>query len=395
MKDNLRRPEPQQFRVLATSGWFEPGFRGGGPIRSVAHIVDTLSDQTDLCLITRDRDLGSAKPYPGCSGRWTRRGRSQVFYLNVRRAGQWFRLWRQLRSIPFDLLYVNSLWSPVFTVIPILAVRLKLIHTAKILIAPRGELSPGALSLKTRKKLLFLKWWAPLLRRANVAWHASSEREASEIKVIFPWAYIAVNQPQVSLPDEALPPAGGTGGPARLVFIGRISKMKRVDLTLLALRDLSEPVEFDIYGPVQDARYWSKCERLMARLPANVHATYRGELASADVRRTFSRYEASVFPTLGENFGHAIAESLSASCPVFCSDQTPWTEVLEAGGGNVVRNLTAEELGRVLRRFVTLTPAERLEARKAAGRAYRSWRHETIAPNILEDARLARFVTPR
>jgi glycosyltransferase involved in cell wall biosynthesis len=395
MTGDVRRSELGRFRVLVTSAGFEPGFRGGGPIKSVAHIVDSVSDETDLYLVTRDRDLGSARPYPGLAGRWMRRGRSQVFYLNTHRPDQWLRLWRRLRSVQFDVLYVNSLWNPVFTVIPVTAAQWHLIRAAKVILAPRGELSPAALSLKARKKSLFLRWWAPVLRKVNLLWHASTEREGSEIKAVFPWADVAVNLDQVSLPDEPLPATRAHEGPARLVFISRISPKKNLDLTLTALRGLSQPVEFDIYGPAEDARYWSKCQSLIARLPSNVHVQYKGELAPADVRRTFSGYDAFVFPTRGENFGHVIAESLSASCPVLCSDETPWSEVLKAGGGAVVRHLTAEDLGAELQRFVALTPAERLEARQAAGRAYRSWRLNSVGPNILEEVRLTGSETRR
>lgn len=390
MTDDLRAPEPGRFRVLVTSAGFEPGFRGGGTIKSVANIVDSVSDETDLCLVTRDRDLGSSRAYPGRSGRWMRRGRSQVFYLNTHRPEQWLRLWQHLRSVQFDVLYVNSLWSPVFTVIPVTAARWHLIHAAKVIVAPRGELLRGALSLNSRKKRFFLKWWAPVLRRLNVLWHASTEQEQFEIKALLPWADVAVNIDRVSLPEEPLLPTRAPEGPARLVFIGRISPKKNLDLTLTALGSLSQPVEFDIYGPVEDARYWSRCQSLIGRLPSNVLVSYKGQLTPAEVRRTFSDYDAFVFPTRGENFGHVIAESLSASCPVLCSDETPWSEVLEAGGGAVVRHLTAEELGTELRRFVALTPAKRFEARQAAANAYTSWRrHSTGGPNILEEARLA------
>jgi glycosyltransferase involved in cell wall biosynthesis len=394
MTDDLRQSEPGRFRVLVTSAGFEPGFRGGGPIKSVAHIVDTVSDETDVYLVTRDRDLGSARPYPGRSGRWMRRGRSQVFYLNTHRPGQWLRLWRHLRSGQFDILYVNSLWNPVFTVIPVTAARWHLIHASRVLLAPRGELSQGALALKARKKVLFLRWWGPVLRRANVLWHASSEREELEIKALFPWAAVAVNQDQVSLPDEPLPATEGHEGPVRLVFIGRISPMKNLDLTLSALAGVSETVEFDIYGPVEDVRYWSKCQSLIGQLPSTVVVKYKGELASWDVRRTFSGYDALVLPTRGENFGHAIAESLSASCPVVCSDKTSWSEVLEGGGGVVVRPLSVEALGRELQRFATLTPTQRLEARHDAAKAYVGWRRRgTIVPNILEETRLTELAT--
>src|SRR5205809_941771 len=154
----------RKFRVLASCGGFEPGFRSGGPIRSMARIVDTVSNETELRVITRDRDLGSSNPYPGLSGRWLRRGRAQIFYLDTHRIRHWLRLRRELSMIPFDLLYVNSLWNPVFTLIPIVALRLGLISARKVLISPSGELDPGALSLKTKKKRLFWKLWGPFLK---------------------------------------------------------------------------------------------------------------------------------------------------------------------------------------------------------------------------------------
>ena len=42
MTDQLPHTNITPLRVLATSAWFEPGFRGGGPIRSIASIVDSV-----------------------------------------------------------------------------------------------------------------------------------------------------------------------------------------------------------------------------------------------------------------------------------------------------------------------------------------------------------------
>jgi glycosyltransferase involved in cell wall biosynthesis len=378
------------FKVLATCAVFEPGFRGGGALRSVAHIVDTISEHIDLALITRDRDLGSPDPYPGLSGRWVSRGHARVFYQNIGDAAQWWRLWRELRATTFDVLYVNSLWAPAYTVIPIFAARLGMIRARRVLVAPRGELSPGAMSLKARKKRLFLKWWRPFLKRMDVVWHASTDREALDISAVFPWARVEINQDQVSLPEAPIRATAANKGPARLVFIGRVSVKKNLELTLSALRSLLGQVEFDIYGPVEDTGYWTRCQSLISRLPTNVNVRYRGELAPADVCRTFARYDAFVFPTLGENFGHVLAESLSASCPVICSDQTPWTPVLEGGGGAVLRELTAGCLGRELERIAGMTPTERLRARQVAGAAYQAWRRSADNSNVLEQIRLTR-----
>jgi glycosyltransferase involved in cell wall biosynthesis len=269
-------------------------------------------------------------------------------------------------------------------VIPVLAARLGLIRVGSVLLAPRGELSPGALSLKSRKKRLFLTWWGRLLKDMDVVWHASSDKEDAQIRAVCRWASVAVNQDQVALSREPLPTPSAHAGPPRLVFIGRVSPMKNVDLVLHALRDVSGAVEFDIYGPLEDAAYWSCCRVLIARLPAAVKVRYRGELAPGDVCRTFSAYDAFVLPTKGENFGHAIAESLSASCPVVCSDQTPWTAVLESGGGSVVRELTAQALAEDLRRILAMTPDQRVHAKLRASDAYRAWRDRVTGGNILD-----------
>lgn len=376
------------YRVLATSDVFEPGFRGGGPVRSVAHLLDTVSAQVEVKLMTGDRDLGSPRPYPGLSGRWVERGRAHVFYLDVRHIGQWLRLYRRLQRSTFDLLYVNSLWSPLFTVIPIVAVWLGLIRAKDVLIAPRGELCTGALSIKARKKRLFLGLWRPLLKRINVLWHATAEEEAADIRAVFPWAVIKIASVQVALPAEPLPPILHNKA-ARLIHISRISAKKNLLLVYRALCTVSQPVVLDIYGPVEDQKYWAQCQALAELLPGHVQARYLGALPPAQVRATFGLYDAFVFPTLGENFGHIIAESLSASCPVICSTETPWTSILKGGGGAVLEALTPECLGVEIDRVGAFAPVERFEMRLSSGRAYRLWREGADGTNILDIARQA------
>ncbi len=380
------------LRVLVTSTYFEPGFRGGGPVRSVARILDSAADGIAATLVTGARDLGAARCYPGLSGRWVARGRTAVFYLDIRHPGHWWRLLRSLRGTVFDLLYVNSLWAP-FSIAPIVASTLGLLRVRQILIAPRGECSAGALSLKARKKRLFLAGWNRLLRRRQVRWHASTEREAADIRRLFPWARVEVNQNQSDLPTVATPPPprsqpAGRDGPARLVFVGRIAPMKNLAAVLEALALVRGRLDLDVYGPVEDADYWRHCQALMDRLPAHVRAAYRGELAPEEVRGTFAGYDAFALLTLGENFGHVIAESLSASCPVLCSDRTPWTAVLEGGGGSVIRPPTPAALAARLEELAGRTPEDRYRDRLRAGFAYQRWRDGLDGVNILDQVLL-------
>ncbi|GHJ09119.1 hypothetical protein TPA0907_34860 [Micromonospora humidisoli] len=375
------------YRVVATAGVFEPGFRGGGPIRSLRFILDTLPGDLDVTLITRDRDLGSSAPYPGLSGRLLRRdGRSAVFYLNPWAPRHWARLVRHVRARPVDLLYVNSIWS-LFSVLAILAVALRLARVGAILVAPRGELSPGALAIRATKKRVFLALWAPLLRRLRVRWQACSGLEERQIRANLPWAQVMVNGNESPIPADPPPPVVAHDGPLRLVFVGRISPMKNLRTALEAVAGTTRPVEFDIFGPAEDPHYWSRCQRVIATMPGHVRVRYLGELAAADVMPTFSRYDAFLFPTLGENFGHVILESLASGCPVVCSDNTPFSDLIADTGGMVVRPATAADLSRVLDLLADRTPAERAEAKATAGRRYRHWRQRHRELHVLAHAR--------
>jgi glycosyltransferase involved in cell wall biosynthesis len=372
-------------RVLVTCATFEPGFRGGGPARSVSQIIDSAPTNLDLVLVTRDRDAGSREPYPELSGRWVARGRAAVFYLDTRSALQWLRLTAELRHERITLMYVNSLWDPYFSLVPMILSVFHILPVQAVLLAPRGELSVGALTLKARKKRWFLRVWRPLLSHMNLTWHASTEMEAGDIRAVFPSANAVIISSDRTV---AAPAAAGTPqvhhGLPKFVYIGRICVMKNLHVAIDAFAVVPTPATFDIYGPLEDSSYWSSCKQKIVALPDHISVTYRGELAPDQVVPTFGLYDALVFPTLGENFGHVIAESLASSCPVICSDQTPWTPVLEAGGGQVVRDLTPAALGVVLARWATMSSAEIAVARDAARAAFLEWFGQQDRSNVLD-----------
>ena len=92
-------------------------------------------------------------------------------------------------------------------------------------------------------------------------------------------------------------------------------------------------VEFSIYGPIEDRDYWQRCQDCIQDLPSNVQVSYCGECARDDIEATYGAAHAMILPTLTENYGHSIVESMLAGCPVIISDQTPWTSVKEYGAG--------------------------------------------------------------
>ena len=168
--------------ILTFVGYYLPGYKGGGPIRTLANVVDRLGDEFQFKIITADRDFGDEKPYPKIDvNGWNRIGKADVFYMSpTRRSLKDSR--KLLCSTEYDILYLNSFFSPHFTIKPLLLRRLRLISDRPIIIAPRGEFSPGALGLKSLKKRVYLLVAKPFGLYRGVVWQASSEHEEDDIR---------------------------------------------------------------------------------------------------------------------------------------------------------------------------------------------------------------------
>lgn len=316
------------------ASFYLPGHKAGGPIQSLANLISQLGDEITFRVVTADRDLGDTFPYPGITaGQWCPVGKAQVRYLapEDRTIGS---IGRILSETPHDLLFLNSFFDPKFTTLPLLARRLNLAPRKPVLLAPRGEFSPGALALKACRKRGFMSVARLAGLYRQVHWLASTEQEAADIRRAFGGARISI--------ASDLPAANGArhrrqprtlGAPLRAVFLSRISPMKNLDYALRVLGEVRVPVVFDIFGPKEDTDYWRRCEALAAKVPDFVKVSYRGSLTPPEVIETLAQYDLFFLPTKGENFGHVIAEALLAGTRVLISDQTPW------------RGLAASEVG--------------------------------------------------
>src|SRR5690606_28454876 len=133
--------------VLILLPSYLPGFKAGGPVRSIANLVDSLGAEFDFRILCLDRDLGEAGPYRDMvSDRWMRVGHAMVHYASPALCGP-LGLSRLIGTTPHDILYLNSFFSPRFTIAPLVARRLGLVPRRPAIIAPRGEFSAGALML--------------------------------------------------------------------------------------------------------------------------------------------------------------------------------------------------------------------------------------------------------
>jgi glycosyltransferase involved in cell wall biosynthesis len=364
-------PARERTRVAVLVDYYLPGFNAGGAIRTVANMAAQLADELDFRVVTRDRDFTDTAPYAITDpDGWVMTEGTPVRYLGpgAHSAGSVGAAITEARP---RVLYLNSAFSPVFTVRPLVLRRMGRLPRVPVVVAPRGELSEGALSLKRGKKVAYLRAARALGLYRGVLWQASSDLEAAEIRRWFgAGARVAV------APDLRERPAGGPPPPApkrpgelRVAFLSRIAAKKNLAGALELLAGVPGDVRFTVYGPVDDAAHWELCRRRIAELPGNVTVEHAGPLRPEQVPGALAGHHLFLFPTLGENFGHVILEALLAGLPVLTSDRTPWGGLAAAGAGWALPLEDADGFRAVLAEYAGLSAAEHA-ARSAAARAY-------------------------
>ncbi|MFI5181871.1 MAG: glycosyltransferase [Thermoanaerobaculia bacterium] len=385
---------------------FLPGEKAGGPVQSIAGLLEALKDEFDFRVVTAAHDFGERDPLPGVEPNvWQERYGCRIFYLSGWKPSV-RRIFEILREGEFDLIYLNSFFSRRFSMLPVCLWRIGGTRQVPLLLAPRGEFSPGALALKRHRKAAYLSLASRLHLYRGIRWHASSPMEEQDIlRVMGKQEIVNVAAPiPVGVPEAEKETTGGrpiimkasdlaksrttssTGnwpakkrGALSVVFLARVSRKKNLDGALRMLDGLRGDVTFTIFGPLDDARYWRQCEEQIRALGGDVLVRYGGIVPHSDVTGVFQKADLFLFPTHGENFSHVIAEALAAGCPVLTSDQTPWRglEGTQAGW-----DLPLDDPGRftrVLQNCVDMEPEEfnklRLGARE---RGQRYNRDETV-----------------
>ncbi len=323
-----------QKKILILADWYEPGYLAGGPIQSVRNFVAALCERYELFVITGDRDLGDGIPYSGIeTEKWIVRTPSVKVFYTARLTG--FLLGQLLKQTDPDFIYLNSLYSFRYSIVPLLLLWQGKLR-AKVILSPRGMLRASAVAHKSKKKKPFLAFLRLLGIPGKIAFHATDEQEKKDIRFHFPKAGPVTLIPNFSpAPDPHTFPLAKTSGELHCVFIGRIMDIKNLAFFTGLLPQLPENIRliFSIYGSVENEPYWEAIREKIGGFSSNIRVTYHGPVPHAEVRGVLDKHHLFILPTRGENFGHAIFEAFAAGRPVLISDKTPWRELQNKKAG--------------------------------------------------------------
>jgi glycosyltransferase involved in cell wall biosynthesis len=324
-------------KILLFSDWFYPGYKAGGPIKSVTNLSIALQQEIDVFVFTADTDLNETIPYSNVkSDKWIKPIKNcdvQVFYCskdNLKRTT----IKAIIKEINPTSVYLNHLWSFWFVLQPLFICWLNF-KKIKIVLCPRGALFESALHyLNTYPKKRILITILRFFRiHKKIHFHATTPQEKETIEKYFGKVKISIANNLPDLQQPVLSSIEKKQGELKLIFIARIVDIKNLKLLLQNLQNVSSNIEFTIAGPTEDKNYWEECLNIIKAFPKNITVNYVGEITPHQVMPLIKEHHLYCLPTQGENFGHSIFESFMIGRPVLISNKTPWLNLNEKKAG--------------------------------------------------------------
>src|SRR6476619_4578847 len=162
---------------------------------------------------------------------------------------------------------------------------------------------------------------------------------------------------------------GASNGELRLLYVGRISREKDLDVLADAYRRLRKeglPVRLFVvgHGPYSEA--------LEKSLP---DAFFTGYLSGTELATAYASADIFVFPSTTDTFGNVILEAQASGLPVVVSDSGgPKELVVDKANGMITRSHTVEDFTDAIRALVTnQTLRERMANSARDSVTDRSW----------------------
>lgn len=362
MEDN------QVKTIVIFTDWYVPGFKAGGPIQSVFNLAELLSKDFHVKVVSRNTDLNSNQAYQNVlSDQWVSIGKQhEVLYISQGKLG--FKIIKQIvKENTSNIILINGLFSFYFSFLP--ALLCITFPVRKVFIAVRGMLHTSALSVKPIKKQMFLTFARGLGLYQKPIMLATNAEEIEEIKKSLGRAnpVIAPNIPMVY--QDLKPSVEKNDKLFTVAFIGRIAPEKNPLILIEALRKIQNPLKVVFCGGSNNESYLNSFKEQLSGLPAHIKYEYHPEMSHNDIQNLLSVTDVMALPSLGENFGHAIYESLVAGVPVIIGNNTPWKNLENNLSGIEIDPNDAPALKDAILRFMTMNNAEFEQWRKAANKA--------------------------
>ncbi len=171
----------------------------------------------------------------------------------------------------------------------------------------------------------------------RVTVHLTSEKELAESVLRIKQASVAVIPNGVNVTSGAKDRSREKVNSLRLLYLGRLDRIKGIEGLLMALKESDSSVTLSICGDDGNG-YAGNLKALTDKLGIADRVKFQGHVTGKEKAQILLDSDVLVMPSFSESFGLSAAEALGHGIPVIVSKGTPWRDVEKVGCGLWVDN---------------------------------------------------------
>jgi len=324
-------------RILISSRFFLPGYKAGGPIKSLKTFIERHKKNKTFLIISSDRDHKSDAYKNIRFNKILKRKNYKIIYL-AKYKQNFLSYYKIIKNFNPSVIILNSFFDLNFSI------KINLINNLffkkKVIIFSRGELLKDAINIKKIKKNLFILLAQKFNFYNKVKFLTSSTHEKKNIKFLFKTNKVKFFPiPLNKIKSINLHKLNYNRKNFKILFVSRILKNKNLLFCLKILKNIKFNYVFNVVGPIEDSKYWNKC--LVYAKENKTNLKYLGSLTNEKISLLMKNSNCFLFPSEFESFGHVIFESLSNGLPVITSSNTNWhnLKLNNCGGSFELKNI--------------------------------------------------------
>jgi glycosyltransferase involved in cell wall biosynthesis len=325
-----------------------------GPSYTVPRLARALAEHGHLAEVMT---LGSPGSTNDSGFLISRYARDVAFPSSLVRLGRSAAMRAALFKSEAQVFHTHGLWMMPSVYPALAAVKLE----RPFVLSPRGMLGESALRFSSMKKKVFWHLWQSRATQAVRCFHATALSELDDIRAFGLRQPVAVVPNGVDLPDIASLEYKSPTNVPYILSLGRIHPKKGLDRLISAFALVSRDYpqwKLRIVGP-DEGRYAEELRRQVFQSHLADKVSIEGPVFGTTKFSLMQQAEVFCLPTLHENFGMTVAESLAVETPVISTKGAPWAGLIDRGCGWWVDH-GPEAIARALHEAMAMSPEERL-----------------------------------
>ena len=343
----------------------------GGPSRSVPMLVKGLAELgVDITLMTIRSENMNIHSLEGTTAKL------KVLSPSFSRK----EIAKYLADERFELIQIQSVWEMPYHKVILEARK----QNIPYIVTPRGMLEPWSLSQKKwKKKLAWLLYQRNDVQKSACVF-TTAEMEAEHV------SGLGITTCKAVIPNgietDAYPCKSSVEGVKKQVlFLSRIHVKKGIEILFDAWKRIhSEFADWQLLVVGNgEAEYIQSLENRVECLGLKECINIIPPVFGNDKIRLYQESALFCLPSFSENFGMAIAESMSCGTPVITTTNCPWIILNDTKTGWCI-DLSVDNLEHALREAMTMSPVDLYEkGQKASKLVYENFDYRSVTRKTL------------